>query len=334
MNERIEDLILLAAIGEISDDEQRELEAATASDPEVAAELAAELETSALLLSSAAESAPPSLRASVLSEIESTLQDPGADAIVEGAAPMAPPVALANDGVSDVEQSPTTGSTAGDEVVSLSEHRAKRNRLVPILSAAAAAVVLMVGAIVVFTGGDDIDPIAAVAEADDAVERPLSGQLDGTLAVVHSPSEDAIVLDGSGLPAIAGDKTYVLWVITPDAATPVGEFRPDDDGRVELRLDGVDPGEGDLGVTEELATGGNSAHRTDPRQGLTRQTVGDDRHRSDTSRPVRHRSSRPASTSVRTWTSSPSRPASWFNSSDRPTTRASRSSNETVCASS
>ena len=51
MNERIDDLIALAALGELTDDESRELDHAVQSDPEVAAELAAALEAAAAVQS-------------------------------------------------------------------------------------------------------------------------------------------------------------------------------------------------------------------------------------------------------------------------------------------
>lgn len=246
MNERMEDLILLAALGEISAADQRELDLAAESDPEVAVELAAELETSALLLAAAASPAPASLRAAVLAEVDTTLQDPVLDARVDPElAPSGPTSVTATDDADDADDA--------DEVVSLAARRSRRRWLVPALSAAAAVVVLAVGAVVVVVGDDEADPIAAVVDADDVVRRPLAGELQGTLAVSYSPGEEAIVIDGREIPSVAADRTYVLWFINGDEATPVGEFRPDDSGAVSVRLDGLDPSGADLGVTEEVA---------------------------------------------------------------------------------
>jgi anti-sigma factor RsiW len=221
MNERAEDLIVLAALGELTAEERLELDGLAAADPAVAAELAAELDTAAQLMSATPIDAPASLRASVLEAIGDVAQ----------VAPAEAPAA----------------------VVSIEERRERRSRrLLPILSAAA-AVVLVVGGAVVLTGGDDSsgDEFALVADAPDAVERDFVGMADAELRLVYSPSEDAIVLDGNGVPSLDDAQTYVLWLIRDGEATPAAEFRPDTSGEVSARFDGIDPSDAVLGITAE-----------------------------------------------------------------------------------
>lgn len=219
MNERAEDLIILSALGELTAAEQLELDGLAASDPDVAAELAAEVETAAMLMAADPIEAPDSLRASVL------------------------------DAIADIPQE--AAPTEAAPVVSLAAAR-QRRRLAPILSAAA-AVVLLVGGAVVLTSRDDSadDRVAVVVDAEDAVERQFVGQLGGSLLVVHSPSEGAVVINGAGLPQLTDAETYVLWMIRDGLASPAAEFRPDGDGDVSVRFDGVDPTDVVLGLTTE-----------------------------------------------------------------------------------
>lgn len=222
MDDRIDELITLAALGELTDAEQVELDAAAAADPAVAAELAAVLETVADLAAATPVAPSPSLRAGVLDAIAGTPQEPAA----------------------------TTSGAERADVVDLGARRRSRRRLVTAVSAAAAAVVVVGGAWFVVSDTDS-DPVEQIAEAPDAVERTFEGELGGELVLFHSASEGAVALDGSGLDRPGDGNVYVLWTISDDGVTAVGEFSPDDDGRVDLRLDGVDPTGSTLGVTEE-----------------------------------------------------------------------------------
>lgn len=244
MNQRTEDLIVLAALGELTTEEQRELDALVASDPEVAAELDAEMETAATLLSSTPLEAPVSLRASVLGAIGQMPQD---DPLAESSA--------------DIEAPPASSTSP---VASLASAREKRTRrMAPILSAAA-AVVLLVGGAIVLTGRDDStgDEVAVVVEANDAVERVFLGLSEGELLLVHSASADAVALAGSGIGPLADAETYVLWLIRDGEATPAAEFRPDAAGDVNARFDNIDPSQAVLSITTEQI--GNVTTPTEP----------------------------------------------------------------------
>lgn len=222
-SDRIDELIALAALGELSTEARRELDAAALADPSVAAELDEALAAAAALQRSHAEEPPPALRGSVLAAIASTPQD-----------------------------APT-----GRGVASLDEER-RRRRFGPLL-AAAAAVLFVIGGVVVVRNGDEggTDPIAAVVEAPDATTRGLSGEIE-SLSVTYSRSERALVVEGDGVPVPEQTATYQLWLVSDDGATSVGTFRPGDDGSVEVRFDDVDPTDFVLGVTREPAGGSES----------------------------------------------------------------------------
>ena len=239
MNERIDDLVLLATLGELGPDEQDELDRAMAADPALAAEVRAELEVAAALLSSTPVRAPSTLRSSVLAAIAETPQSDGDD--VSGVA----------SGVDRSADDPVDAPAA--PVVSLDRARERRRRLAPILSAAAAVVVLAVGAVLV-VGGDDVSQYDEIAQADDAEQRMFDGEL-AQLEVVYSNSRDALVIAGDDVPEPGADRIYVLWAIAGDDVRPIAEFRPDGSGSVSARVDGVDARAVTLGITAEPTSG-------------------------------------------------------------------------------
>lgn len=227
---RIDELIALAAMGELSPSERRELDDAVRSDPAVAGELDEALRVAANVQRPLSETPPAGLRDSVLAAIAATPQDPAVEE--PELAPVAP-------------------------VTSLEARRATR-RFAPLLAAAAAVAVFAVGGLaVVQSNSDGDDPVAAVVEADDATSRPLSGDLQ-TLTVVYSPSLDAMVVEGEGVPVLDDSSTYQLWLVGDDGATSVGIFRPDADGSVSERFTDADPTGFVLGVTREPAGGSAS----------------------------------------------------------------------------
>lgn len=234
-DERINELIALAALGELSETDETELDALLADDVELAGEVDGAMEAAAMLHGALPEAPPERLKASIVDAIAATPQSPVANSWVD---------------------EPPSGSA---RVIDLSARR--RSRWVPALSAAA-ALVLLAGVGIVFTRGDSVsvdDQIAAetenVVEADDAISRELEGELGGTLTVIYSPDEEALVIDGDGLPVLGEDRAFVLWFVGDDSATPVQIFRPDDSGDVLVRVDDVDPTNFVLGVTEEDAAG-------------------------------------------------------------------------------
>jgi anti-sigma-K factor RskA len=227
--ERIDELIALAALGELSPADERELDAAVRTDPALAAELDEALATAGAIQSIGAEAPPTGLRANVLAAIASTPQDSDTPSLD---APVAP---------------------VGAPVTSLQEARSRR-RLLPILLGAAAAIVFVLGAFIVSNEASAPDQYAAVLEASDAETHTLAGDM-GTLTVTYSPSHDAMVVAGEGVPTLSAAETYQLWFDVDGHMVPAGLFRPDEDGNVRERIVVNDGIGASVNVTEEPAGG-------------------------------------------------------------------------------
>jgi anti-sigma-K factor RskA len=234
-SEQIDELIALAALGELSTDQQRELDAAAQADPVVAAELDEALAAAAALQRPQAEEPPTALRNSVLAAIAATPQDSAETLAFE---PAAVP----------------EGADVGSDVVSLESERSRRRFRPALLAAAAVALFAVGGVFLVATDDASSDEIAAVLDAPDAVSRTLSGQIEA-LTVTYSAAEDAVVVEGDGVPVLDDEATYQLWLVGDDGATSVGIFRPDADGNLSERFSDTDPTGFVLGVTREPAGG-------------------------------------------------------------------------------
>jgi anti-sigma-K factor RskA len=229
---RIDELIALAALGELSAHERRELDAAVRHDATLAAELDEALHAAAAIQRPHAEAPPAALRDAVLAAIASTPQEAAATDI-EPPAP-APPT-----------------------VVALEDRRARRQFGPSLLVAAVLALFVVGGVVAVVSDDAGVDQVAAVIEADDASTRPLSGEIDN-LTVVYSASLDALVVAGEDVPVLDDSATYQLWLVDDDGAVSVGVFRPDGDGSVSQRFGGADPTDFVVGVTREPAGGSES----------------------------------------------------------------------------
>lgn len=227
-DERVDELIALAALGELDHDETAELERIAATHPEVAAEWREAVEAAASLHVLTAEAPPAALRASVLAAIAASPQEP------------------------------KQGNTDG---VDLSKARLRwqgRPPLMWLASAAAALALVVVGITVFSSSGNGPDRVAAVVDAEDAVARSLTGSLGGSVTVAYSAQLDAVAVTGSGVDGLPSDRTYQLWLVDDTGAKSVGVFRPNENGSVAVRFDGVDPTSFVLGVTVEPAGGSES----------------------------------------------------------------------------
>jgi anti-sigma-K factor RskA len=216
----LRELVALAAVDALGDDERAELQAAITDRPDLRAELDSLREAAAAMADAVSDPPPPELRGRVLSAIATTPQ----------LAPEAP-------------------------VVPITAARGRR-RWVAWGAAAAAVVALAVGAIVVVTsdeGGDD--QVAAVVDAEDAVEIPMPGELPG-VTIVYSASENAAVLLADDVAVPEGDNVYELWAIRDDTPESFATFRPDDDGQLSVYAPGLDPASAQVwAITEEQAGG-------------------------------------------------------------------------------
>jgi hypothetical protein len=230
--DQLRELLALEAVGALSDAERAELDAAIEDRPDLRDELES-LRAAALTMADAvSEPPPPALRGRVLDAITTVPQEP---ALPSPATPAPEPVA-------PEPVAPVVPITA-----------ARRHRWVRWGAAAVAAAAVAIGVLVVSPfGGDDAgDHIADVLGDPDARTIELTGELTG-LRLVHSSSADATVLEGVGVTAPEGTNVFELWRLRDSAPEPiVREFRPDDDGRVEVLIEGLDPGDDGFAVTEE-----------------------------------------------------------------------------------
>ncbi|MFN3258647.1 MAG: anti-sigma factor [Ilumatobacter sp.] len=250
MNDRIDELLALAALGELTEAEELELDAALAADATIADELDADLAVAAALQTTQPITPPTTLRDDVLAAIANVEQDAPdtAHSSTTARGPVDRTSALRDqfDDQFDDDSEPVSRPRLG-----------RGGRWMPFLAAAAVAV-LFAGGVAVITGGDDDvrSPIEEVALAPDAVTRVLDGELGRALTVTFSPSEDALVVLGTDVPELSDDETYQLWLVDDaGGAQSVGLFRPDESGSVEQRFDDRDPRDLELGVTVERASG-------------------------------------------------------------------------------
>lgn len=234
--ERTEELLALAALGELSPADAAELDELAAGDVDLRNELDAALAIAADIQAATPMEPPASLRDSVLAAVADTAQEPGDPQFRDG---------VSTDGVGAPDQDAASGAEAA-AVVPLYRRRSL------VLAAAAALVFLIGGAVVVGVVNDSQpDVVAEVVDADDATVRALGGDEGTSVEVVFSASSDAVVVQADGVDAVGERQTYVLWLIDDTGATPAGTFRPDADGVVRTRFDGVDPTGRTLGVTVE-----------------------------------------------------------------------------------
>lgn len=242
MNERIDELLALAALGELTDAEEAELDAALAADIGLADDLASDLDTAATVQRATAQTPPPTLKGRVLDAIAEVEQEAGTSASTSSASPK----------TSTPPPPPPTGATP------IADARSLRSRRWQPLAAAAALVVLVAGGALIAVRDTGPSPVDAVIEAPDAQRRDFDGPLGGMLSVVYSEELDAFVLDGTDVPVLDESQTYQLWLIDGTVIDSAGLFRPDEDGTVEQRFDDLDPSDVVMGVTVEPAGGSDT----------------------------------------------------------------------------
>jgi Anti-sigma-K factor rskA len=236
MAEDRDELLALGAAGALTPDETAELERVLATDPLAAARYAEMVDDLTVLAESVAEPPPAGLRAAVLAAIaaephESALDD-------RAAAPVPPPADPAAQPAEPEHLAP---------VVPI--HR--RRWWMP-ATAVAAAIVIIGGGLIVTRDADapSDDMMAAVLDDNDAVTVELTGSA-GVLRLVKSAEHDATVLVGDDIEAPAEPEVLQLWAIEDDQPSSMGTFRPNDDGHVELVMEGTEPEGAAYAVTVE-----------------------------------------------------------------------------------
>lgn len=220
MNQEMHDLAPAYTLGSLDDEERRQFEAHLSDCPECRDQIAAMSEISIELAWGAATDAPPHLRQAVLAAIDSVPQEGSQEVI-----PIATPAIRT---------------------------KVRRRRWIPSTIAAAVALLALLGWSIFGTGGvlseilEDPSSISTRAAATEAGVGVFA-----SAQVVYSPKLDASVLVIDGLAPVAADRTYELWLVDDSGAVPAGLFKPDNDGRATVLVEGdVRPGIV-LALTEE-----------------------------------------------------------------------------------
>ncbi|MDQ2836824.1 MAG: anti-sigma factor [Actinomycetota bacterium] len=148
-----------------------------------------------------------------------------------------------------------------DNVIAL--HRARAARSVWQVMAAACAIIAIVAAGWGFsqhrttsrTSAAQVSAVQKLLAAPD-LRASTTAFEKGSGTLVYSKDEHKLVLIGHGMPALASDKTYQLWMLpTTGDAISAGTFTPDSAGNVELPAAGDLTGIPKMGISVEPAGG-------------------------------------------------------------------------------
>lgn len=149
-----------------------------------------------------------------------------------------------------------------DNVIAL--HRARAARSVWQVMAAACALIAIVAAGWGYSQhratnrSTSVAQVSAVQKLLDAPDLRANTTAfeKGSGTLVYSKDEHKLVLIGHGMPALASDKTYQLWMLpTTGDAVSAGTFTPDSAGNVELPASGDLTGIPKMGISVEPAGG-------------------------------------------------------------------------------
>jgi anti-sigma-K factor RskA len=96
-------------------------------------------------------------------------------------------------------------------------------------------------------------------------------RLAGALSAPHAtgtalvdPGRRRAVFAAAGLPPVAADRTYQLWVVTASGALPAGTFVPSADGTVAVAVSDLPAGEAIAGWAVSSEPGGGSERPSGP----------------------------------------------------------------------
>jgi hypothetical protein len=141
-----------------------------------------------------------------------------------------------------------------DELPNVVEMRPRRaERRTVVLGGAVLAAAAAVGGLLVWQATSTGEPATASAT--------LSGEAPGTIEL--SWTDDEISLDATGMPAVAGDEVYQLWLLTDDGPVSAGVFRPGDSGAAEAEFDLEVGDPSGFGVTVEPGPDGSPQPTSD-----------------------------------------------------------------------
>lgn len=197
----------------LDDDERRRFEEHMERCAACREEVADLVEVTGALAESVAEPVPASLRARVLSEVETTRQE-----------------------------LPLAGRRPS--------HRWRRLATVAAAAALLAVAVLGVSLWRQAEGQlTEAEELVAITAAADGQRTVLESDI-GTLQVIVSESRGRMAVVGDEVPDPADERTYELWSITDEGPTSLGTFDPAD-GAVQVVVDAPGADAGQVGITEE-----------------------------------------------------------------------------------
>ena len=249
------------ALDALDDAERRRFEAHLPGCAACRADVAEFGDTAALLGEAAAAPPPASLRTSLLAAVARTPQEPATSTAPSSTARPGPAGA------------PAVADLAAHRATRTARDRRRTPRWQSGLAAACALLAAGTGtwawsaqrsaeeARSAATAADrEADRMAALLTAPGSRVRTVAGT-GGATATVVSAGHEAVVV-GAGMPAVASDRGYQLWLIEDGAARPAGMLHHDEDGHWSAYVPDTG-GAPTLGVTEEPA-GGSEQPTTTP----------------------------------------------------------------------
>jgi anti-sigma-K factor RskA len=106
--------------------------------------------------------------------------------------------------------------------------------------------------------GHRISPsaLSSLFDSPDVATASVPIGSSGHATLIYSKSERRLLLIGQHLPVPPPDKTYQLWMLSPDGiATPAGLFRPDGNGTVLAQVSGDLSHTARMGISIERSGG-------------------------------------------------------------------------------
>ncbi|MEJ3404734.1 anti-sigma factor [Rathayibacter sp. YIM 133350] len=262
-SEELRALAAAGALDALTEEERARLDAARATDADLAAEAAAfEVVATQLALSVPSVEPPASMRDALMARIAVTAQ---ADASPAAASAAAQP----RNADAAPKSSAAPAAPGGAGPVETAARRRWGTRVGAAVAAVAAAAGLFFAGIAVggaIGGGNESTVASALTEINAAPDTQHRTQRldDGrTASVVWSDELERGALLVDELPSLASDQTYEAWVITDAGAQPAGTFESVANGVTVHLISGGMPEGASIGVTVE-PSGGSKAPTSDP----------------------------------------------------------------------
>lgn len=280
MNEQQHHMTGAWALNALDDEERARFEEYLAHDPAAAAEARSFEETAGELARGLDHETPrPELKRSLMAQISQTRQLPPeteTGSRTDSAPDPAPDTAAARRQTTEPDRTAEPGSP----VIPLDRYRSRTRWL------AVAAAALMITTIAGFGlwGGERAAQqenratiaamessqaqaqkkdrmVSTIMTSDDAAQMTIPSQGGGSLHLMYSRDQQALLVQPAGLPALPADSTYQLWLIDPaTGAESAGMLTPSEDAMMVHHEMGP---EVVLGLTIEPA-GGSEQPTTEP----------------------------------------------------------------------